>query len=62
MAEVRVGGGIVDQNVEAAEALVDGTDQLRQGVGVALVRGDGRRLAAVGDDRCGDGIKIGLLP
>ena len=46
MAEVGVGGGIVDQDIQPPELRFDGGHQLLQCGALALVRGDGRGRAA----------------
>ena len=53
VAELRVGGGVVDQDVQAPELLADTGEDLADLFHFANMAGDGGGLAAVGDDRIG---------
>jgi hypothetical protein len=61
VAEVGIGRGVVDQDVEPPEGAVDFADELLERGRLTLVRGDGGSLAAGCDDFRGNDVEVGLL-
>jgi len=58
VAELRVGGGVVDQDVEAAELLLDLREDVADLLHFTDMAGDRGGLATVGDDGVGDFLAV----
>ena len=58
MAKLRIGGRVVDQNVEAAEIVTDAREGLLYLLQLTDVAGHGGGVAPGGDDRVGHGLTV----